>query len=402
MSSPVTGRRHTVTTLLQSIFATTLGVLPAYLLGALAVQMRSDLHLNPSDIGIGAALLFGVTGLLSRPMGQLVQKRGATWGIVVSSGLALIALLGVAAAPSIPILYTALTIGGVGNAIAQPAANLGVSAVISPSRLGLALGIKQTAIPAATLMAGLAVPAIALTLGWRWVLLIFAGAAAALTIWALLQRTDAYHPALELPETDRGTPRAGLIIITTGAGLAAAAATSLGVFLVDSAVQTGMTPTAAGLLFAGSALLGMIVRVLLGAAMDRFAGRSPYVLVFYLLIVGSAGFGVLCFGEGYWLVLGSLVAYSAGWTWPGLIHYAIVRDNRRTAASATGVLQTGISLGGAAGPLLFGFLVDATSYDIAWVAAALTAVASATIIRFGRRSILRRRLALKHPQASGA
>jgi MFS family permease len=394
-------KQSTITTLLQAVFSTTLGVLPAYLLGALAVQIRTDLHIGPAEIGIGAALLFGVTGVLSRPLGLLVQKQGTTWGIIVAGVLAAVSLLGVGLAPSLPLLYTALVLGGVGNALAQPAANLGVSSVVGSHRLGLALAIKQTAIPAATLLAGLAVPGIAVTLGWRWVLLIAAAASLALILWASLARMENRGPSVsDRSETDRGTPRGGLIAITVGAGLAAAAATSLGVFMVDSAVESGMTPTSAGLLFAASALLGLVVRIVLGAAMDRHPGRSPYVLVANLLLGGAAGFLLLALGEGIWFMAGSLIAYGAGWTWPGLVHFSVVRDNRQAAASATGVLQTGVSLGGAAGPLAFGFLTEATSYDSAWMVAATVAAAAAITFHIGRRMILHsRRTSARPPHA---
>lgn len=388
----VSSRKHAATTLLQAVCATTLGVLPAYLLGALAVQIRADLHISPADIGVGAAILFGVTGILSRPLGLVVQKQGTTWGIICAAGLAMIALLGVGWAPSLPLLYIALAVGGVGNALAQPAANLGVSNVVSPGRLGLAFGIKQTAIPAATLLAGLAVPGIALVLGWRWVLLIAAAGAMALVLWASLIRIEKHQLSTTYgSEADRGTPRAGLVVITIGAGLAAAAATSLGIFVVDSAVESGITPTSAGLLFAASAFLGLTIRIALGAAIDRHPKRSPYVLVANLLLGGAAGFVLLTLGEGLWFAAGSLIAYGSGWSWPGLVHFAVVRDNRRAAASATGILQTGVSLGGAAGPLLFGFLVEATSYDTAWLSAAGVAAAAAAIFHLGRRLILRSR-----------
>ncbi|GAB3253994.1 MFS transporter [Arthrobacter pigmenti] len=393
-----TGTRRTASTLLQAISSTTIGVLPAYLVGALAVQIRDDLDISPAEIGVGAAILFGVTAILSTPLGAVVQKRGTSWGIITAAVLAMLAMLGIAFAPSLPVLYFALVVGGVGNAMAQPAANLGVSSAVGRSRLGLAFGIKQTAVPAATLLSGLAVPGIALILGWRWVLLFAAVAAAALLLWAAFTRGNRAQSVSESDRSgpDRGTPRAGLVVITIGVGIAAAAATSLGIFLIDSAVQAGLSPTAAGLMFAVSALLGLLIRIALGALMDRGTGRSPYVLVAYLLLGGAVGFVLLAAGEGPWFVVGSLLAYGAGWTWPGLVHFAVVRDNRRAAASATGILQTGVGFGGAAGPLLFGFLVQATSYGTAWITAAIAAAVAAIIFRVGRRMILTSRRVAEH------
>ena len=51
---PVPGAGAAVT-MLQTVSVTTAGVLPAFLLGALAVQIRADLHLGTADIGLAAA-----------------------------------------------------------------------------------------------------------------------------------------------------------------------------------------------------------------------------------------------------------------------------------------------------------------------------------------------------------
>ncbi|MBG6216871.1 MFS family permease [Arthrobacter sp. CAN_A6] len=375
-------------TLLQAVTVTTLGVLPAFLVGALAVQIRADLGIGPAEMGIAAATLFAVSGICARWLGRLVQRIGAAKGVVASAVLAAIALTGAGLAPSFGVLIAALAVGGLANGLAQPAANLGISRAVSPGRLGLAFGIKQCSIPAAGLIGGLAVPGIALVLGWRYAFALGVVLAVSLALWAGLkaQGTPPSTSGAAAP-ADRGTPRRGLVLLAIGAGLAAAAATSMGVFLVDSAVESGMSPSAAGFLFAGAALLGLLIRIALGAAMDRYPQRSPYILVANLLTLGVAGYVLLAFGSSTAFVLGALLTYAAGWTWPGLVHFAVVRDNRHGAASATGVLQTGLSLGAAAGPLLFGFLVAATSYRTAWLTAAVVALLAAATFRLGRRVI---------------
>ncbi|WP_323959503.1 MFS transporter [Arthrobacter sp. JZ12] len=389
MTEPLSGRP--VTTLLQAVSVTTTGVLPAFLLGALAVQIRDDLDLGPAQMGIAAAILFAVSGTLARPLGGVVQRMGAGRGMVLSAALATVALAGAGAAPTFPVLVAALFIGGLANATAQPSANLGISRSIGSNRLGLAFGVKQSSIPAASLLGGLAVPGIALVLGWRYAF--FAGAVLALCLagWALL-RGQAQGTTTAVGEArDRGTPRGGLVVLTIGAGLAAAAATSLGVFLVDSMVQAGIAPGTAGLIFAGAAVLGLGIRILLGTLMDRMPTRSPYVLMANLLVAGVVGYLLLSVGTPALMVAGTLLAYSAGWTWPGLLHFAVVRDNRLAAASATGVVQTGLSLGAAGGPLLFGLLVSATSYSTAWVVAGVVALAAALTFRIARRMIRKSR-----------
>lgn len=410
--------RGAASTLVQAVAVTTSGVLPAFLLGALAVQIRADLGLGPAQIGLAAATLFTTAGVLARPLGVYVQRIGAARGMVVAALLAALALTGVGLAPSYPVLILALVVGGIANSMSQPAANLSISRAIGQGRLGLAFGIKQSSIPAASILGGLAVPGIALVLGWRWAFLIGAAGAIAIALWAVFGRADARGgPPGETSAPDRGTPRGGLVVLTIGVGLASAAATSIGIFLVDSGVHAGLAPSTAGLLFAGAALVGLLIRIVLGAAMDRHPGRSPLVLVANLLALGSIGYLLLGIGSGasgglgdpgaglggntVLFALGALLAFCAGWTWPGLVHFSVVRHNRRNAASATGILQTGLSLGAAAGPLLFGLLVEATSYRSAWVAAAIVAVAAAVTVRIGRRMIRRSRSRLA-PELPGS
>ncbi len=56
---------------------------------------------------------------------------------------------------------------GSANSVAQPAINLFMAEQVPLERQGLAFGIKQSAIPGAILVSGLALPLIALPLGWR-------------------------------------------------------------------------------------------------------------------------------------------------------------------------------------------------------------------------------------------
>jgi cyanate permease len=64
------------------------------------------------------------------------------------------------------------------------------------------------------------------------------------------------------------------------------------------------------------------------------------------------------------------------------------RPGQPHPAAATGITQTGTYLGAVSGPLLFGVLVEAASYDVAWVCTAVTSVAAAGAVLTGRRMLL--------------
>ena len=60
-----------------------------------------------------------------------------------------------------------LALAGIANAVCQPAINLFMADQVALDRQGVAFGIKQSAIPAAVLVSGLALPPLAIPFGWR-------------------------------------------------------------------------------------------------------------------------------------------------------------------------------------------------------------------------------------------
>ncbi len=180
------------------------------------------------------------------------------------------------------------------------------------------------------------------------------------------------------------------MVLTLGGFLGSAAATPTGVFLVDSAVAAGIGAGPAGLLFAGCSVLGLVSRVGLGWWADRHPGRSAYLSIANLLTLGSLGYALLATGAVPAFVAGGVLAYGAGWAWTGLFHFAVIRDNRGAAASVTGSVQTGLSLGAASGPLLFGLVAQA-SYPAAWLVSAALSLAGAVTVRAARRVVRRSR-----------
>ncbi|SNS89106.1 Predicted arabinose efflux permease, MFS family [Geodermatophilus pulveris] len=380
----------------RAVSVSALGVLPAFLVGALAVQIRADLDVGLGLFGLAAATLFAVSGALARPAGRLVQRLGSRRGAALAAALATTSLTVIGLAGSPAALMAGLAVGGLGNAVAQPSANAVVSELVTDARLGVAFGIKQSSIPAATLLGGLAVPGIALVAGWRWAV----AGAVALALLLLLaslagreagQRAAAAREAAGARAPDRGLPRGGLVVLTLGGFLGSAAATPTGVFLVDSAVAAGVGAGAAGLLFAGCSVLGLASRVGYGMFVDRHPARSAYLFIANLLTLGTLGYALMAVGAVPAFVAGGVLAYGAGWAWTGLFHFAVIRDNRGAAASVTGSVQTGLSLGAASGPLLFGVVAEAASYSAAWLTAAALSLAGAVTVRVSRRMVRRSR-----------
>lgn len=367
------------------------GALPAFLTGGVSVQLRADLGFGESGLGIAIGAFFTAAALSSVMLGRTAERLGPRTSMRASATCSAVALFGVAAgARSFNTLLLWLALGGVANALAQPAANLFITKTVAEARLGIAFAVKQSGIPVATLLGGLAVPLIALTVGWRWAFVVGAlmpivGGLTLPAVPAVVEGGIAKRAgAGEVPKV----PLRPLIVLGAGIGFGAAAAGTLGAFLVNAAVDAGMAEGSAGLLVSGGSAIGIAVRLFAGSRADRRTGGHLRV-VSLMLIGGALSYGFYATERPLLLVLATPIAFGAGWGWPGLFNLAIARAHPDAPGAASGVTQTGTYLGAVIGPVIFGAAVEAASYRVAWGVASLFALAGAATIAYGR-SLLRR------------
>jgi MFS family permease len=378
---------------LLAVAVATAGILPPFLTGGLAVQIRAELGFGAGALGLLVAVFFAASALFSVVSGRVVERIGSSRGMRLSALTGACSMGAVATlAGSWWGLAACLVFGGLGNAVSHPSTHLLLAREVSPDRQGLAFGIKQAAIPTATLLAGLAVPTLAVTAGWRWAFAV--GAVLALVVALLVpgRGEDGYgHGIRRVAEARAGdAPLAALALLALGIGLGSVAANPLGVFLVGSAVDAGIGVGSAGLLLALGGAVSIAVRVVFGRLADGMGG-GRLLLVAGMLVVGTAGFALLASGAAPFMVVGVVLAFGAGWGWPGLFNFAIVKSNPKAPAAATGITQTGASGGAALGPLAFGLVVEASSYGVAWISSGAVALLAAAAILAGRRMLLRAR-----------
>jgi MFS family permease len=363
--------------------ATTIAcVVPVFLVGGLAVQMGAELGFTPAGLGLAVSVYFGVSALASVPSGALVERYGpapvARAGILLAAG----SLLAIATlARSYALLLVLLGISAAANALGQLASNTALSQGVPTGRQGLSFGVKQAAIPVSTMLAGAAVPVVALTVGWRWAFVVAAGAALA-TLTVVPPGRDG--PA-RAPRVGGGRATAALVVIGAAATLAAGAANGLGTFLVDASVARGFAPGLAGLTLTLGSAVCVAARVLSGWLADRRTG-GHLALISGMLVLGAAGLGLLALPGTAPLVLGVTLGFGLGWAWPGLMTFAVVRLHPRSPAAATSITQTGVYAGGCLGPLLLGTTAAHAGYPAMWLTAAAAMLLAALLLGLGRRS----------------
>jgi MFS family permease len=369
-----------------AVATTIASVLPVFLVGGLAVQMGADLHFSPAGLGLAVSIYFGVSALASVPSGMLVERYGAARVARAGILLAAATLLAVAAlARSYPVLVGLLAIGAAANALGQLASNDALARHVPARRQGLSFGVKQAAIPVSTLLAGVAVPAVALTVGWRWAFVAAAGVAlAALPAVPPQEAGRARRPAA--PRGGRATT--ALVVVGAAATLAAAAANVLGTFVVDSSASRGLSPALAGLTLTLGSAVCVAARVGAGWLADRRATGHVAVIA-GMLVVGAVGLALLALAGPVPLVAGVVLGFGLGWAWPGLMNFAVVKLHPQAPAAATSITQTGVYAGGCLGPLTLGPLAAALGYRAMWSTAAAAMLLAALLMLTGSRLLTR-------------
>ncbi|MEU4420912.1 MFS transporter [Actinoplanes sp. NPDC024001] len=357
---------------------------PVFLVGGLAVQIGGELGFSAAGTGLAMAAYFGASALASMPAGALVERHGAALISRCGIALSIASLLAVAlAARSLATLVGILVIGAVGNAMGQLAGNASLARRVPVRRQGLSFGVKQAAIPICTLLSGAAVPVVALTFGWRWA---FAGAAAlCLPAFLLAPDDTAAGASFETARRSRRTSRA-LLVVGVAAALGAAGAKALGAFLVLSAAERGVSPGLAGAALTVGSVICVGARVLGGWQADRHP-RHQVAVVAGLLAGGSVGLLLLAAPGPAPLLAGVLVGFGLGWSWPGLMNFAVVRLHPRAPATASAVTLTGAQTGACLGPLGLGAVAQAAGYPAMWITASLAMAGAAALMVLSGRAL---------------
>lgn len=368
--------------------ALVLVALPYFMVGGLAVQIKAELGLTETSLGAAVTIGF-VGGAVMAPFGGRIADRiGPRRSTYIGCSLCVVSLLGLAIyTRGWPTLVVFLCLAGVAVALTDPGLAIMVGRSIPHERQGLAFGVKEASIPAATLMAGLAVPTIALTVGWRWAFLI--GAVPFAVVLGLLPRLDTSPPTEttggQVEEEKESSPRRrALLVAAVAAALGTTAASGVGIFLTDSAVSMGVSPANAGLLLAAGSLAGIAARIAAGVLADR-TGGPQFRLISIMLAVGAVTMLLGGTGNTWLLALGTVGAFTGGWAWTGIYFLSLVKTHPQRPGAVAGIGTAGLGMGNAAGPVLFGFVAGTWSFGVSWVVAALVAATASVLMAIARR-----------------
>ena len=366
------GRRALVAALIVNLVA----IGPLFLTGAMSVQIARDFGAHATTVGAMAAAFACATTLSTAFAGRNVRRWGIQRSMRASSLIAIVSLTGAALSNSILWLGAALVIGGMGNALAQPAGNALVASQVSKERFGLGFAIKQSAIPLATTLSGLAVPIFAVTVGWRYA---YASAAvvAVLTLFVAPKDQQRNEGRTEAP-----VPRKQVLplwLYALGIGSVVAAATSIGTLGTAGGVEVGLSEATSGYLVAAGGFAGLTIRLTAGVCADKYRFDAMKGIVI-LAVLGGLGWIAMGTQAATMFIVGLIVANAFGWGWPGLQHLSVARRFPTSTAAASGISQTGVSAGLLFGPLALALLARTYGWSVTWYVAAACAFFGAAVI----------------------
>lgn len=375
--------------LLAAILMVTVGALPAFLTAAVFPRMGSEFGFGPAGLGVLSGVFFLAAAVSSTTAGRIVQRVGWRRAVLVEAfGAGVVLLLVGTVVRATSTLALLLALAGVVYALANPAAN---QVLADRGARALVFGAKHAGIPVATMLAGLAVPAVVAPWGWRAA---FLAGLVLVPIVPLLARLVAPRPVSVEEPDDRGAggvalPSRRLVLLAVGAAAATLAAPALGGYTVAAAVDAGFTEASAGLLLFAGSVASITARLAVGSITDR-RRSSGFVEATVLIGAGAMAFALLAVSRRPWLAAVVVAAFATGWAWPGSMTFIVVNARRSTAAASTAVTQAGVFVGAGAGPVLIGALIARWGFPAAWSVVAGALVVAAGIVgivgRAARRS----------------
>lgn len=392
MASETTGVRdypHAGRAMLISVAMVALVVLTPLLVGMVSPRMIGDLGMPVSLLGVGSTVFWVATALSAYFVAPLADRWG--WPRAGAAGLGLTALVqvGLGFANGSFLTYCVwMALAGLGYGLVTPTSNLTVVRDVPPGRRGIAVGAKQAAAPLAGLIAGAVAPAIVLGLGWRWAFLVAAVVTAIAAVSTAATPTRGRVGPVAAPGV-RAPRDYGILLVAVAGAFATVPIGVLSVYSALTLVEAGLRLPLAGGVVAGASIVALLTRLAGGLWIDRTGGdgmRSAAVLV----TIGAAGMVAMSSGVTVLVVMGTVVAFSAGWGWPGLLLVGVLRHARGPAARASGRFQVGTAVGAAAGPVLFALGTAATGgLGVGWLIVGLLTLPAVPVILLAQRRFRR-------------
>jgi sugar phosphate permease len=345
----------------QGAFAAVLQGLPA-----IGPALRDEFELSLPVFGamLGAVTLGATVSLV--PWGLLIDRTGERWSLAVGLGVCGAALW-LSTSGGSGALAGGLLAAGAFGAVANVASGSAVAGWFGPRERGLALGLRQAALPLGGAAAALALPALVAGGDPRSGL---SALALACGIAAVTCAVGVRDPAARAGERGRGPLRDRRIwrVAVVSALLVVSQASVIGFVAIFLHDERGFSDVAAGAALAAVQVTGVVTRIGVGRWSDRLGLRLGLLQRIALAIAASWLVVPLLLGAaGAILVPALVLAGTLSFSWNGLAFTAAAElAGAGRGGTAIALQQTAVFATAAASAPLFGAIVSAAGWRLAF------------------------------------
>lgn len=354
--------------------------------------LRAELEVSYAALGLLVTAFNVTTGAAQIPAGFLVDRFGARRLLLAGLTIMGVAMTALGFAPSYWLMLVLVATAGIGNSVFHPADYAILSASVDRAWLGRAFSIHTFTGNVGFMVAPATMITLAALLGWRGALAV-AGLLAFAVLGAMMVWSRVLRDEVRRPDPDRPKPAApgdsrrlllsGPLILLFVFYIVIAAFTS-GVQSFSVTALGGLHGTDLGFanLILSAFLIASAGGVLLGGVLADHTERYALLTVgaFSAVALLMLAIGVLPLSAAVMLGVFALIGLLQG----------SVRTSRDmivrkvTPVGATGrvfaFVMTGLNVGGAITPVLFGLLLDLGEPRLVFVLLAGCAVAAAGLV----------------------
>lgn len=371
------------------MLAMALPMLVLYAVGALGPQLVADLGVDRTELGVLPATAFAVAAVLSLWSGRMVDRLGTRGAAAALFLVAAVSFAAMASAGGFGLLLAAIALCGVAQALSNPVTNRVIAERIPARARGAVVGIKQSGVQLAALVAGLGLPPVAAAWGWQIAL-----------AWVPPLALICLIATLRFPHAVRGPGRPGALLLGGPPGralswlLALQLCLGAGIATVTTFVplyahqDLGLSAAHAALLLAGYGASGIGSRVLwtsLASRREDPLGLQLMLALFAVIAAGALWLSSEVTAADLALIWAGTIGIGATAVAANAVSMLIAINDRRfgPVGHASALASCGFFTGFAVSPPLAGLLADTAGFGATWalvIGAFLLATGCATAL----------------------
>jgi len=332
----------------------------------LAPALRDQYDLSLTQVGVVLAAEWVGLMLFMLPWGFAADRYGERWTLAAGLTGCAACLATAAFAPSFETLVVSLLLAGAFGGAVQSGSGRAVTGWFARDERGLALGVRQTAVPVGGLLAAVAIP----LLGGPRAGLLFLSllALTGALVGALVLRSGAQH---ELETADVGSTLRDrrLWRVCAASGLYVVPQVALmGFVVLFLHDERGFTTAEAAAVLAVSQLFAAALRIAVGRWSDVLGSRVwPLRLIGLAVAATVTAVAAAATADAWILVPTIAIATALSMAWNGLSFTIAAEIGGRRSGAAIGIQQTALAATGVVVPVAFAAAVSSASWRAAFL-----------------------------------